>query len=429
MNRFDEVDADADAATEGTLPLDSAADSASDEPPVALKPDDLAPSLATRAEQLLAQLVPSEREAVIAEMQGRTPAQQEEVLMHVEEMLMSEEDDERVPSEEELSSMWAQVFDIVSEDDRAEIEKALEGRSLAERFDIYQEVEQQLANSEDGPDMEVSPPRRGDAELEGVNDNLQPLSPDELKARWALAYEKLCEADRQALLGLIDEQNAVGQTRLLLAIEEQLDSHEFVPGESILEGGDDELDELGDDESARMADAEDTIRTMMPAELEDEFKACFEMLLDRTDDTAEAKEDASRLQAEWSAAAVEQKRELLMQMVFCLNNPQAATADGAGSPTSAAVAHEPQKLGDSVSVHRRGGDGSQIRAHADDATDAIERRKRAAAGRAKAAPPGSVGRIAMASCLAVVAFVAAYFAYSRLRVSPAETMPMTTWTE
>lgn len=479
------------------------------EPSPAAAQDELLPAAA----EVLDKLNPRDREVVLAELRGRTPEEQEVVLAQVSELLVSVDDagdagepaadgndgamdhspagSDRVPTEEELHELWAQVFDVVTDEDRATIEKALEGRSLAERYEIFLEVEQQLAAAEDGDDHDgggagsssdgaVGPrPRRrslpGDEDDERAVDAL-PF--DELRERWAAAFDRLCEPDQKVLLRSIDEQDAVGQTRLLLAVEERIAHPNFEPGASILDGEDDEdegeYDEGDDDptapggagQAAQMAEVHLAISRMEASELESEFSACFEMLLERTEPSDEADEDAKRLQAEWDAAELEAKRELLFQVVFLLNNPEGdgdggdGGGDGGGGAGGRARgerhfsededegddaearldglsagehAHKPQKLGESMGVHRRGAAGKSWASGGSGEADA-----RTAGGRAgKRGGAGGAARRSGSAwmlrvlLLATLALLGSLFAYSRLlpRAGASDGLPTVTWRE
>jgi hypothetical protein len=440
-----------------------------------------APARETEREELLARLTPTEREVVLAELKGRSATEQEDVLRHVHEMLLAGEADEdgapagseRLPTEEELDELWTQVFEVVTDEDRSTIEKALDGRSLAERYDIFCEVEQQLASDEDGgetptgkqrterrgsglsiarrdEDNAAAAAREGDDDDDGVEDGTSALEFDELRERWALAFEQLCDADKKVLLGSMDEQDALGQTRLLLAVEEQIRSPQFEKGKTILGDGEDDEEEEGaedspEDSELRMAEVLATIQTMEEGELQSEFDACFELLLERTEPSAEADADAQRLQAEWEDSPIEHRRELLYQLVFCLNNPpppfdgEAEEADD--DDVSDALPHaqqqqqpfRPQKLGDSVGFRRRGGAerGAGGGGYAD-AEGAKDKRKRPSLAAAKRSGwQRLLPLVLVPAVMFVLGWLSYWLMFSQHREADSElsTQPVATWRE
>ncbi|KAG8466544.1 hypothetical protein KFE25_007923 [Diacronema lutheri] len=502
----------ADAAAPVEIGARMGAAASAGEPAVALAHD-----LPPGATELLERLSEHEREMVLDELRGCTPAEQDKVLRQVSDILESGDDagehaaehggaadgspagSDRVPTEDELDELWAQVFDVVSAEDRATIEKALAGRSLAERYDLFLDVEQQLAAAEeedgDGGDARVdanaagdedggsghgggddrggngaSPARQRALSVDDATDerDVSALPFDELRERWARAFDRLSDTDQKALLGSIDKQDALGQTRLLLAVEEQLADPAFEHGASIFDGdGDDGYDDDddglagGEERAAHMSDVHDTIRSMDLPELEAEFEACFEMLLERTEPSAEADEDASKLRAEWAGAQLDGKRELLFQMVFCLNNPNADTEQaahdqaqnqhGGGAEGGAQLAddddgdalepreqrqqpHRPQKLGESAGVYRRGGahDGrSTGGAGAGFGGGAGGIARGAKSGVAGAPPRARSTRLLRVLVPGVLVALCALVAYSRLLAptSAYGAMPSATWRE
>lgn len=302
------------------------------------------------AEAVLAALSAQDRETVLGELRGLPPDEQARRLAQVEAMLASagadvaerggdsSVPDAELPTEEELAEAWAQIFEDLSDEDRKMISEALQGKSLRERFEFLLEVEEQLASHGVGAEHQPAEPeggarRRGAGREDAHEDDadLDPLPFEQLRARWAAVFDCLCASDRQRLLATIDDEDAHGQTSLLLAVEARIREPDFVPGASILHdddddgGGGDDAD--ADDESVQMSEVWDTIYSMGPHELHSEFDACFNLLLERTQPSAAADEDAARLRDEWEHSDLAGRKELLFQLIFYLNKHARSPVD------------------------------------------------------------------------------------------------------